>query len=112
MSGERAGREDADIAITAGAKARKLRFEEEPETQTSFRGDASGRSFSKSQRRNLPEKVRKGVEYHDASIRWEARGWVAEGKGNSGEQSAKGGVEKTDRGKTDDQEPPKPGKTQ
>lgn len=112
MSRERAGSEDADVSITAGAKARRLRFGEEPETQTRFRGDASGRSFSESQRRNLPEKVRKGVEYREASIRWEASGWVAEGEENSGEQSAKGGVKKTDRGNADDQKPPEASNTQ
>ena len=112
MSTERDPRKDADVDLSAGAKVRKVRFEKEPEAQTTFRGDVSRRSFSKSQRHNLPKKVRKGVEYRDASIRWEARGWLEEEEENFGEKSAKRGIKKTERGYADDQNPTGNGGTQ
>lgn len=111
MSGKRSGGEDADVSLSAGAKVRKLRFKEKPETQTRFRGDVSKRSYSESQRRNLPDEVRKGVEYRDASIRREARGWVAEAESGD-EESPRGGIEKTDRGHTDDREQTEDGEKQ
>ena len=101
MSGEHGKDESADVSISAGANVRKLRFREEPETRTRFRGDVSERSYSESQRHNLPDKVQKGVEYRDASIRWKALGWVAEGESGD-EENAKGGIEKADRGHAED----------
>lgn len=81
--------DDADIDFAAKVKARKLHFREEPERNTTFWGDISQGSFTEVQRRNLPKKVRKGVEYRDASLRWEARGWVAEEESGSGENKRK-----------------------
>ena len=101
MSGERGKDESPDVSLSAGLKARKVRFDKEPEMHTAFRGDVSRRSYSESQRHNLPEKVQKGVEYHDASIRWKALGWVAEGE-RPRRKNAKGGIEKADRGHAED----------
>lgn len=82
-------REAADIDFAAGVKARKLCFREEPERQSEFWGGVSRRSFSEVRRRNVPNKVRKGVEYHDASLRWEARGWVEEAESEDGKNKRK-----------------------
>jgi pyruvate/2-oxoglutarate dehydrogenase complex dihydrolipoamide acyltransferase (E2) component len=50
-------------------KARELRFEEEPQTGVRFWGHPERNSASVNERKNLPEKVRQGVTYHDVSVR-------------------------------------------
>lgn len=61
---------DADVEITAGARVRKLRFEEAPEVRT--RGSPGSEFASGSDRDNLPDRVEPDVTYRDASIRWRA----------------------------------------
>jgi pyruvate/2-oxoglutarate dehydrogenase complex dihydrolipoamide acyltransferase (E2) component len=58
-----------DIDFSASVKARELRFEEEPQTEVRFRGHAERNSVSVNERKNLPEKVRQGVTYHNISVR-------------------------------------------
>ena len=57
------------IDFSASVKARELRFEEEPQTGVRFWGHPERNSASVNERKNLPEKVRQGVTYHDVSVR-------------------------------------------
>ena len=59
-----------DIAIGTTVKAKRLRFESEPETEVTLHGDR--RSHTESERENLPEEVEPGVEYRDVEVRWGA----------------------------------------
>ena len=58
-----------DIDFSASVKARKLRFEEEPQTKVRFWGHPERNSVSVNERENLPEEVRQGVTYHNISVR-------------------------------------------
>ena len=58
-----------DIDFSANVKARELRFEEEPQTEVRFWGHPERNSVSVNERKNLPEKVRQGVTYHNISVR-------------------------------------------
>jgi pyruvate/2-oxoglutarate dehydrogenase complex dihydrolipoamide acyltransferase (E2) component len=58
-----------DIDFSANVKARELRFEEEPQTEVRFWGHPERNSVSVNERKNLPEKVRQGVTYHEVSVR-------------------------------------------
>jgi pyruvate/2-oxoglutarate dehydrogenase complex dihydrolipoamide acyltransferase (E2) component len=57
-----------DIDFSANVKARELRFEEEPQTKVRFWGHPERNSVSVNERKNLPEKVRQGVTYHNVSV--------------------------------------------
>jgi hypothetical protein len=59
-----------DVEIDAAVKAKRLRFDSVPETEVQIHGDE--RSFSESERENLPEEVEPGVEYRDVEVRWRA----------------------------------------
>ncbi len=72
--GEIDPREIPDIEIGATVKAKRLRFESEPETEVTLHGDE--RSHSESERENLPEEVKPGVEYRDLEVRWRAAAHV------------------------------------
>ena len=61
--------ENADIDFTANVKARELRFDEKPETEVRFCGHPERNSVSGTERKNLPEKVRRDVTYRDVSVR-------------------------------------------
>ena len=63
------GVRNPDIDFSASVKARELRFEEEPQTEVRFRGHPERNSVSVNERKNLPEKVRQGVTYHNISVR-------------------------------------------
>ena len=58
-----------DIDFSASVKARELHFEEEPQTEVRFWGHPERNSVSVNERKNLPEKIRQGVTYHDISVR-------------------------------------------
>ena len=64
-----AGAGNPDIDFSANVKARELRFEEEPQTEVRFWGHPERNSVSVNERKNLPEKVRQGVTYHNISVR-------------------------------------------
>jgi hypothetical protein len=59
-----------DIEIGAAAGARRVRFEEIPDTDVSFEGGHD--SESSSARENLPDRVEPGVTYRDVRVRWRA----------------------------------------
>ena len=61
--------ESPDIDFTADVKARKLRFNEVPETKVRFWGHPESNSVSGTERENLPQEVRRGVVYRDVSVR-------------------------------------------
>ena len=63
------GVRNPDIDFSASVKARELRFEEEPQTEVRFWGHPERNSVSVNERKNLPEKVRQGVTYHNISVR-------------------------------------------
>jgi pyruvate/2-oxoglutarate dehydrogenase complex dihydrolipoamide acyltransferase (E2) component len=63
------GVRNPDIDFSASVKARELRFEEEPQTEARFRGHPERNSVSVNERKNLPEKVRQCVTYHNISVR-------------------------------------------
>ena len=65
-----------DVEIGATARAKRLRFEEKPETSVEFRGDSIAESDSGSERENLPDEVEPGVTYRDVRIGWRAAAWV------------------------------------
>jgi hypothetical protein len=68
------GRPDnADITVTARVRARRLRFTEVPQTSTKFTGTPGHESASGSDRANLPERVERGVTYHDVWVDY----WLA-----------------------------------
>jgi hypothetical protein len=74
------GKGDADlfeipeIEIGADVKARRLSFDNVPETDVQLHGDE--RSFSKTDRENLPDEVEPGVEYRDVRVRWLAAAYL------------------------------------
>lgn len=61
--------ENSDIDFTANVKARELRFDEVPETEVRFWGHPERNSVSGTERKNLPEEVRRDVMYRDVSVR-------------------------------------------
>lgn len=61
--------ETPDIDFTANVQARELRFENVPETEVRFRGFPERASVSGTERKNLPEKVGRGVVYRDVRVR-------------------------------------------
>ena len=61
--------ENPEIDFTANVKAQKLRFDEVPKTKVRFWGHPERDSVSGTERRNLPEEVRRGVTYQDVSVR-------------------------------------------
>ena len=63
------GVRNPDIDFSASVKARELHFEEEPQTEVRFWGHPERNSVSVNERKNLPEKVRQGVTYHEVSVR-------------------------------------------
>lgn len=81
---------NADVEILFGAKAEKLRFEQVPETTTTFPGDSEKESASGSDRENLPEKVEPGVTYRKASIQWRAAARLSEDESEPGGRDVTG----------------------
>lgn len=61
--------ETPNIEFTANVQARELRFEKVPETEVRFWGSPERASVSGTERKNLPEKVRRGVTYPDVRVR-------------------------------------------
>jgi hypothetical protein len=64
--------ERPDIDIQVGVKAKKLRFEQVPDTEVGFWGDPEPESVSGSERENLPDEVEPRRTYRDIRIRWRA----------------------------------------
>ena len=57
-----------DIEFTADVKGRELRFDEVPETEVQFWGRPERASVSGTERKNLPEEVRRAVTYRNFSV--------------------------------------------
>src|SRR5436190_18777024 len=85
-----------EIEVGARVSARKLRFRRKPETDVEFKGRTRARSDdrideveleteSRSERRNLPERVEPGVTYRDVELGWaaQARAALPEEEGDS-----------------------------
>jgi hypothetical protein len=70
--------EHPDIELGAEVKAERLRFEEVPETEVTFRGEPDIESVSGSERENLPEKVESDKDYRDVRVRWRAAARLVE----------------------------------
>jgi hypothetical protein len=62
--------ENPEIDLTANVKAHRLRFDEVPKTKVRFWGHPERNTVSDTRRKNLPEKVRRGVTYSDVNVRW------------------------------------------
>ncbi len=60
--------ETPDIEFTADVKGRELRFDEVPETKVQFWGRSERASVSGTERKNLPEEVRRAVTYRNFSV--------------------------------------------
>jgi len=79
MKKEGTGRpQNPDIALDAGVRTRKLRFEKVPDPEVSFRGNTRRNSVWESERENLPDEVREGVVYRDAGVRLRIASEIAE----------------------------------
>src|ERR671933_305755 len=61
--------ENPDIDFTANVKAGERRFDEEPQTEVRFWGHPERNSVSGTDRKNLPDDVRRDVTYRDVSVR-------------------------------------------
>lgn len=61
--------ENPEIDFTANVRAHKLSFDEVPKPKVRFWGHPERNSVSGTERRNLPEEVRRGVTYRDISVR-------------------------------------------
>ena len=60
--------ESPDIEFTADVKAREMRFGKVPETEVQFWGRPERASVSGTERKNLPEEVRRAVTYRNFSV--------------------------------------------
>jgi hypothetical protein len=60
----------ADVEIGAAVRAKRLRFEQVPETEVKFETGPDGESDSVTERENLPDEVEPGVTYRNVRVRW------------------------------------------
>jgi hypothetical protein len=60
--------ESPDIEFTADVKAQEMRFDEVPETEVWFWGRPERASVFRTERDNLPEKLRRGATYRNFRI--------------------------------------------
>jgi len=76
-----------DIDLRAEVRAKAVRFEEKPETDVEFTGEAVDRTDevqpeveagSVTERENLPEEVDPDVTYRDVRVRWHAAAKVTD----------------------------------
>jgi hypothetical protein len=68
-----------DIELGASVKAKKLRFEQVPETDDRYVGESS----SVTERTNLPEEVEPGVTYENVEVRWHTEVKATQGRKGS-----------------------------
>jgi hypothetical protein len=74
-------------------RAKRLRFEEKPETKVEFTGESIAESDSGSERENLPDEVEPNVTYRDVRIGWRAAAWAE----NAAEEPSEDDGEEGDR---------------
>jgi hypothetical protein len=77
---------DPDIELTAGVKARELRFEEVPETEV--------HPLAKTERENLPEEVQPGVTYRNARVRLRIASALVDAEGDPQGERYNDGLER------------------
>jgi len=58
-----------DIEAGAEVRMKRVRFEEDPEVETSTHLEPGGKTRSESERENLPKQVEAGKTYRNARIR-------------------------------------------
>jgi hypothetical protein len=75
-----------DIELGFRMKAKRLRFEEEPDVDTHVEGHVE----SEQERENLPDEVKPGVTYRNVEIRAGARLFSTDGPGSSGDRRSSG----------------------
>lgn len=80
-----------DLEIGATARAKRVRFEEKPETNVEFTGESIAESDSGSERENLPDEVEPDVTYRDVRIGWRAAAWVENAAEEPDEEDSDGG---------------------
>lgn len=80
------GRGKPGLELTAGARAKRLRFEKTPEVKVRYSGGVE--ASSSSARENLPDRVREGETYRGASVRWRAAARVSPEEGEEKESIA------------------------
>ena len=61
------------VEIGGSARAERVRFEQEPETQVRHRGDFYAETLDK--RDNLPRQVEAGETYRDVTVHWHTKVW-------------------------------------
>ena len=83
--------ETPDIEFTADVKGWEMCFDEVPETEVQFWGCSERASVSGTERKNLPEEVRRGVTYRNFSIRLRIATELMDPNQTKGE--GRGGVE-------------------
>lgn len=79
-------------------RAEKLRFEEEPQTDVRFRGSEGRETFSGSERENLPDHVRPGVDYRDVRVDYTLATRLTERDDGDGEADSAAGSPDDDPG--------------
>ena len=80
-----------DVEIGATAKAKRLRFEQRPETRVEFTGKSVAESDSGSERENLPDEVEPNVTYRNVRIGWRAAAWAENAAEEPDEDDSEGG---------------------
>jgi hypothetical protein len=71
--GDSDGEELPSVEIGASARAKRVRFEQEPETRVRHRGDYDAETLN--ERENLPKQVEAGETYRDVTVRWHTKVW-------------------------------------
>ena len=75
MGSERSDRQQPpSVEIGGSARAKRMRFEQEPETRVRHRGDYDAETLN--ERENLPRQVEAGETYRDVTARWHTRVWL------------------------------------
>ena len=64
------GNRPFDVEIGASATARRVRFEDAPETRTEFVRGRGDEAESETTRENLPERIEPGAVYRDVRVAW------------------------------------------
>jgi len=67
------GEQPPAVEIGGSARAKRLRFEQEPETRVRHRGDFYAEIVD--ERDNLPKQVEAGRTYRDVTVRWHTKVW-------------------------------------
>ena len=80
-----------DISITAQVRAKEVRFERKPNTETRFWGEQELDTVSGTQRENIHHEVQPGVEYRDVRVRLLISGELDTDSGDVNSRNTDGG---------------------